>query len=83
MLSYTGHTEKTLVALFTKNSSGRAILCNKLMEETDFLDPNDKHYCKRKADLDDRLYKMYDKIEDTETLLSKENGNRSGKAHRR
>ena len=24
---------------------------------------------KRKADLDDRLYKMYDKIEDTESLL--------------
>ncbi len=26
-------------------------------------------YIKRKADLDDRLYKMYDKIEDTENLL--------------
>ena len=33
------------------------------------LDPDDKHYIKRKADLDDRLYKMYDKIEDTESLL--------------
>ena len=28
-----------------------------------------KHYIKRKADLDYRLYKMYDKIEDTESLL--------------
>ena len=37
--------------------------------EIDTLDPDDKHYIKRKADLDDRLYKMYDKIEDTETLL--------------
>ena len=42
---------------------------SKLMEEIDSLDPDDKHYIKRKADLDDRLYKMYDKIEDTENLL--------------
>ena len=41
----------------------------RLMEEIDSLDPDDKHYIKRKADLDDRLYKMYDKIEDTENLL--------------
>ena len=41
----------------------------KLMEEIDSLDPDDKHYYKRKADLDDRLYKMYDKTEDTENLL--------------
>lgn len=39
-----------------------------MMEEIDSMDPDDKHY-KRKADLDDRLYKMYDKIEDTESLL--------------
>ena len=42
---------------------------SKLMEEIDSLDPDDKHYYKRKADLDDRLYKMHDKIEDTENLL--------------
>ena len=42
---------------------------SKLMEEIDSLDPDDKHYYKRKADLDDRLYKMYNKIEDTENLL--------------
>ena len=41
----------------------------RLMEEIDSLDPDDKHYIKRKADLDDLLYKMYDKIEDTENLL--------------
>ena len=41
----------------------------RLMEEIDSFDPDDKHYIKRKADLDDRLYKMYDKIEDTENLL--------------
>ena len=42
---------------------------SRLMEEIDSLDPDDKHYIKRKADLDDRLYKMYDKIEDAENLL--------------
>lgn len=41
----------------------------KLSEEIDSLDPDDRHYVRRKADLDDRLYKMYDKIEDTESLL--------------
>ena len=41
----------------------------RLMDEIDSLDPDDKHYIKRKADLDDRLYKMYDKIEDTENQL--------------
>ena len=40
-----------------------------MIDEIDSLDPDDKHYIKRKADLDDRLYKMYDKIEDTENLL--------------
>ena len=42
---------------------------SRLIDEIDSLDPDDKHYIKRKADLDDRLYKMYDKIEDTENLL--------------
>ena len=42
----------------------------KLMEEIDSLDLDDKHYIKRKADLDDRLYSMYDKIEEIENLLT-------------
>ena len=41
----------------------------KLAEEIDSLDPDDRHYMKRKADLDDRLYRMYDKIEDVEAKL--------------
>lgn len=41
----------------------------KLAEEIDSLDPDDRHYIKRKADLDERLYRMYDKIEDVETQL--------------
>ncbi|MDO4922056.1 MAG: hypothetical protein Q4E64_09585 [Phascolarctobacterium sp.] len=31
----------------------------KLAEKIDSLDPDDWHYVRRKADLDDRLYKMY------------------------
>ena len=42
---------------------------SKLIDEIDSLDPDDKHYLPRKADLDERLYRMYDKIEETETLL--------------
>lgn len=42
---------------------------SKLMEEIDNLDPDDRHYIRRKADLDDRLYRMYDKIEELELQL--------------
>ena len=41
----------------------------KIIEEIDFLDIDDKHYSRRKSDLDDRLYKMYDKIEELESSL--------------
>lgn len=41
----------------------------KLMDEIDSLDADDKHYSRRKSDLDDRLYKMYDKIEVLEAGL--------------
>ena len=39
------------------------------MEEIDALDPDDRHYAARKADLDGRLCNMYDKIEDVENRL--------------
>ena len=42
----------------------------KIIEEIDTLDPDDKHYIKRKADLDNRLYNMYDKIEEIENQLT-------------
>lgn len=41
----------------------------KLIDEIDSLDADDKHYSRRKSDLDDRLYKMYDKIEALEAQL--------------
>ena len=41
----------------------------KLMEKIDNLNPDDRHYIRRKADLDDRLYRMYDKIEELEEQL--------------
>ena len=42
---------------------------SRLMEEIDSLDPDDRHFIARKSDLDDRLYKMYDKIEEAENNL--------------
>ena len=42
---------------------------SRLMEEIDSLDPDDRHFIARKSDLDDRLYKMYDKIEEVENEL--------------
>lgn len=42
---------------------------SKLIEEIDSLDPDDRHYINRKADLDNRLYNMYDKIEGIENQL--------------
>ena len=35
----------------------------------DFLDYEDKHYQRRKTDLETHLYKTYDKIDDAEELL--------------
>ena len=40
------------------------------MEGIDAIDSDEKYYIKRKSDLDDRPYKMYDKIEDVVTLLN-------------
>ena len=42
---------------------------SRLMEEIDSLDPDDRHFIARKSDLDDRLYKMCDKIEEVENGL--------------
>ena len=42
---------------------------NSVPEEIDTLDPDERHYIIRKSDLDERLYKMYDKIEDAENNL--------------
>ena len=41
----------------------------KTLEEIEQLDSEDRHYNRRKADLDDRLYRMYDKIDDQEQSL--------------
>lgn len=41
----------------------------KLIEEIDQLDPDDRHYRHRKSDLDERLFRMYDKIDESEELL--------------
>ena len=41
----------------------------KIIDEIDSLEADDKHYSRRKSDLDDRLYKIYDKIEELESQL--------------
>lgn len=40
-----------------------------IMSDLDALDYEDKHYRRRKTDLEERLYKTYDKIEETEVSL--------------
>ncbi len=42
---------------------------SKIMEEIDTLDPDERHYIICKSDLDERLYRMYDKIEEAENNL--------------
>ena len=41
----------------------------KVMVDDRQLEPDDRHFIARKSDLDDRLYKMYDKIEEVENGL--------------
>ena len=41
----------------------------KTLEEIEQLDPDDRHYKRKKDDLDDRLYRLYDKIDDLEQSL--------------
>lgn len=41
-----------------------------IMSELDSLDYDDKHYKRRKADLDDRLYRTYDKMDEMENLIA-------------
>ena len=46
------------------------LLKNNLIGEIDMLDPEAKHYIVIKNDLNERLYSMYDKIEDVRELLN-------------
>lgn len=41
----------------------------KTLEEIEMLYPDEKHYKRRETDLDDRLYRMYDKIDEQEQSL--------------
>ena len=46
------------------------LLKSNLISEIDMLDPENKHYTLIKNDLNERLYSMYDKIEDVRELLN-------------
>ena len=41
----------------------------RLAEDIDMLDPEGRHYSRMKTDMEDRLYKMYDKIDDLESQV--------------
>lgn len=57
------------IANYEKQLRQNYSIKSKLMEEIDNLDPDDRHYIRRKSDLDDRLYRVYDKIEELESQL--------------
>ena len=57
------------IANYKKELSRLFELKKRLMEEIDSLDFSDRHYKQRKQDLEDRLSKAYDKIDDLEDLL--------------
>ena len=57
------------LANYEKQLRQAYLVKSKIIEKIDSIDPDDKHYINRKADLDDRLYKMYDKIEAVENQL--------------
>ena len=64
----TSEIEQEIAALEKQLKQSYAIKRNTL-EEIECLDPDDRHYKRRKADLDDRLYRMYDKIDEQEQML--------------
>ena len=57
------------IGLISQDRYERLKLKEKLIEEIDQLDPDDRHYRHRKSDLDERLFRMYDKIDESEDLL--------------
>ena len=59
----------TKFASMMKEKINMKVDTSKIEKEIDNLDVDDKHYKRRKQDLDDRLYRMYDKIEELESLL--------------
>ena len=44
-------------------------LKSRLIEESDSLDPDDKHFDSMRSDLSDRIYALYDKIDEIEADL--------------
>ena len=64
----TAELDKEIITL--ENELRRVIsMKNKLLEEIDDLDPEDKHFERMKTDLSDRVYALYDKIDETEDSL--------------
>ncbi len=64
----TAAIEQEIATLEKQLKQSYAIKRNTI-EEIESLDPDDKHYKRQKADLDDRIYRMYDKIDEQESGL--------------
>ena len=57
------------IAALEKQLKQSYAIKRKTLGEIEALDPDDRHYKRQKADLDDRLYRMYDRIDDQEQSL--------------
>lgn len=58
------------ISNFEKQLRQHQLVKNNLMTEIDMLDPENKHYEDIKNDLNERLYSMYDKIDEVKNLLN-------------
>lgn len=59
------HPQHRLISLL----ADRFLSVTIILSDIDSLEYEDKHYQRRKTDLENRLYKTYDKIEEAEELL--------------
>ena len=61
--------QEMIIVRFIKTLRQSYLNKDAILSDLDNLDYEDKHYKRRKADLEDRLSKTYDKIEETENAL--------------
>lgn len=58
------------ISNYEKQLRQQQLVKNNLINEIDMLDPENKHYMEIKNDLNERLYSMYDKIDDVRVMLN-------------
>ena len=57
------------IAAYEKQWRQSCAAKDRLVDEIDLLDPDDKHYSRRKADFDAKLVRLYDTIDDLENQI--------------